>query len=335
MSSIRPTIKDVALASGVTAGTVSRALRGDPRVIETTRRRIMEAAERLEYRPNLQARALQTGHTGALGLTCPSGPWILMHPYFAPMHAGVTSAASKDGVRVLLYMPAGEGKLELDRSNLQARELLDGRVDGGIIYQAQTLSPGVLEGLQKMGVAVVLMNTDEEIPGFFQVQSNTEQRLRESLRWAHELGARRIGVLGLSAGTPFNDVAWRGLESARLPVSVNYRAVEADDVYQEQAVRAAVDSLMEGKPEALIFNSEIHLGQHLARAGQAPGGPMLFGHGGIHTDSSLSYPGVHYVETDLWAAGVQAYLMFKDALQRKPPRSERLLWSRRPETPKG
>lgn len=331
MSSIRPTIKDVALASGVTAGTVSRALRGDPRVIESTRQRIIEAAERLEYRPNLQARALQTGHTGALGLACPSGPWILMHPYFAPMHAGITSAASKDGVRVLLYMPAGEGKLERGRSDLQARELLDGRVDGGIIYQAQTLSTEVLEGLQKMGVAVVLMNTDEEVPGFFQLLSNTEQRLRESLRWAHELGARRIGVLGLSAGTPFNDVAWRGLESARLPVSVNYKPVDSDEGYQSQAVDAALEALLAEKPEALIFNSEFHLSHYLARTKGETGGPMLFGHGGIRSDSNLSYPGVHYVETDLWASGVQAYLMFKDALQRRPPRSERLLWSRRPE----
>lgn len=331
MSSIRPTIKDVALAAGVTAGTVSRALRGDPRVIETTRQRILEAADRLEYRPNLQARALQTGHTGAVGLSCPSGPWIMVHPYFAPMHAGFTSAAAKDEVRVTLYMPSGEGKLELETSNLQARELLDGRVDGGLIYQAQILSTETLEGLQKMGISVVLMNNDEEIPGFFQMLSNTEQRLRESLRWAHDLGARRIGVLGLSDGTAFNGVAWRGLESARLPVSVNYQPIRSETGDPTRALDEALDALMAENPEAVIFNSEFHVGRFLQRqeAGALARGPALFSHGGLQSEFHLSFPGVHYVETDLWGAGVQAYQMFKDALQRMPPRSERLVWTRR------
>jgi DNA-binding LacI/PurR family transcriptional regulator len=329
---MRSTIKDVAIAAGVTAGTVSRALRGDPRVIESTRKRILEAAQRLEYRPNLQARALQTGRTGAVGLACASGPWILVHPYFAPMHAGFTSTASKDGVRVLLYMPPGEGKLELDAHNIQARELLDGRVDGGLIYQAQTLSRETLNGLQEMGVAVVLMNTDEEIPGFYQVVANTEQRIRESMRWAHELGARRVGVLGLSAGTPFNEVARRGVESARLPVSITYQEVASDDPYQVQAMDSAMDAMIAEKPDAVIFNTDFHVGHFLQRQleGSLPKGLELFAYGGTDNSAFLSFPGVHYLETDLWAAGRHAYMMFKDAHDRKPPRSERLFWSRRP-----
>ena len=64
----RPTIRDVAAASGVSVGTVSQALNGKGRMDEKTRVRIREAASRLGYVPNPRARALRTGATNTIGL---------------------------------------------------------------------------------------------------------------------------------------------------------------------------------------------------------------------------------------------------------------------------
>ena len=58
------TIHDLARLSGYNASTISRALRGDKRVKESTRRRIIELAERHGYTPNLPARQLARGKTG-------------------------------------------------------------------------------------------------------------------------------------------------------------------------------------------------------------------------------------------------------------------------------
>jgi LacI family transcriptional regulator len=333
MSQIRSTIKDVAAAAGVTAGTVSRALRGDPRVIESTRRRILDAADKLGYRPNLQARALQTGRTGAIGLSCPSGPWILAHPYFAPLHAGLTAAAAEDGVRVILYTPPSNGHLERDASATRVREMLDGRVDGSIIYQAQELAPEVITQLQEMGLAVVLMNTDEEIPSFSQILSGSEQRARETLRWAHELGARTVGVLGLNAGSDYNRVVRLGMESARLAVRVNHVEVPHEDPHDIPALNKALDQLLAEDPGAIVFSTDFQLALYLRRreAGTVPKGIPLFGFCGDHATAPVTYPGVHYLETDLLDAGRKAYLLFKDALAKKPPKSDRLFWSRRPD----
>ncbi len=333
MPLVRSTIKDVAAAAGVTAGTVSRALRGDPRVIESTRRRIVEAAERLGYRPNLQARGLQTGRTGAIGLACPSGPWILLHPYFAPMHAGFTAAAAADGLRIILYVPAANGRLERDASNTSARELLDGRVDGTVIYQAHELNHEVIQQLQDMGLTVVLMNVDEEIPGFFQILSGVEQRARETMRWAAEMGAKKVGVLGLAAGTQYNSVHQRGIESARVPIGVAYDAVNHGDPQNQPELDKAIDRLLEQDVDTMVFSSDYHVAHFMQRAkrGRAPEGLKLFAFGGTHSSAHLVFPGVHYMETDLLAAGKHAYALFKDALDKKPPRSDRLFWSRRPE----
>ena len=56
----RVNLRDIAEASGVSIQTVSRAVRGLDVVAEPTRSRVMEAVERLGYRPNLAARALVT-----------------------------------------------------------------------------------------------------------------------------------------------------------------------------------------------------------------------------------------------------------------------------------
>ncbi|WP_291856625.1 LacI family DNA-binding transcriptional regulator [Marinilabilia sp.] len=51
-------IKDIAIQAGVSAGTVDRVLHNRGRVSESARTRIKEAMERLDYEPNIMARAL-------------------------------------------------------------------------------------------------------------------------------------------------------------------------------------------------------------------------------------------------------------------------------------
>jgi len=57
----RTTIKDIAQMTGVSAFTVSKALRGKDKVAEKTRERIMQAADELNYVPNKAARRLVRG----------------------------------------------------------------------------------------------------------------------------------------------------------------------------------------------------------------------------------------------------------------------------------
>lgn len=69
---MRITIKHIAEELGVSAMTVSRALRNDKGVSEATRQCILQAAERLNYRPNLLARGLVSQRTYLLGVLIPN-----------------------------------------------------------------------------------------------------------------------------------------------------------------------------------------------------------------------------------------------------------------------
>jgi len=72
------TIQDVARLAGVGVGTASRALSGNGYVARDTRARILEAAEKLKFRPSSAARALSKGQTDAIGIVTPrshGGQW--------------------------------------------------------------------------------------------------------------------------------------------------------------------------------------------------------------------------------------------------------------------
>ena len=64
----RITLRDVAGACGSTVNTVSRALRGDPRLPESTRAKIREAAVRMGYIRNSLASTLRSGRSGNIAV---------------------------------------------------------------------------------------------------------------------------------------------------------------------------------------------------------------------------------------------------------------------------
>jgi len=65
----RPTRDDVARVANISGATVSRVLSGrtDVSISPEARARVMEAAQKLGYRPNPAARALMKGRTGLIG----------------------------------------------------------------------------------------------------------------------------------------------------------------------------------------------------------------------------------------------------------------------------
>ena len=80
-SSTGPTIFEVADAAGVSITTVSHVFSGKRRVGADSRRRVIDVAARLAYRPRRNARSLATGRTMTLAIQFPmSGPEMVLNP---------------------------------------------------------------------------------------------------------------------------------------------------------------------------------------------------------------------------------------------------------------
>src|SRR5690242_16632059 len=75
---IMASIGDVAKRAGVSLGTASRAINGNPAVSPQLRERVLAAAAELDYRPNALARALRSSRTHSLGLIVPD----VTNPFF-------------------------------------------------------------------------------------------------------------------------------------------------------------------------------------------------------------------------------------------------------------
>ena len=93
-----PSIKDVAQTAGVSTATVSRVLADSSRVKEETRKRVLDAVEQLNYRPNLVARSLRAQKSTRIGLVVSD----IRNPFFTAISRAVEDSAYAQGYSVLM-----------------------------------------------------------------------------------------------------------------------------------------------------------------------------------------------------------------------------------------
>jgi LacI family transcriptional regulator len=105
--------KDIAEALGLSIGTVDRALHDRPGINALTRRRVLEMAESLGYKPNLAARFLKSHKQLALAVNLPRG----VASFFDAVREGVRDAAAPFEMTVRVdfrsYPRLGDGDVKL------------------------------------------------------------------------------------------------------------------------------------------------------------------------------------------------------------------------------
>ena len=85
-----PGIKEIAVALGVSIGTVDRALHNRSGVNEKTRSRVLAKAKELAYRPNLAARNLKLNRRLRIGVFLPRQ----IASYFDLLRKGIQASAA-------------------------------------------------------------------------------------------------------------------------------------------------------------------------------------------------------------------------------------------------
>jgi DNA-binding LacI/PurR family transcriptional regulator len=226
-------MEDVAHEAGVSRALVSLVMRERPNVSEERRRRVLDAAAKLGYRPNAMARSLASRRTKTVGVILDD----LRNPFFAEIAGGVEELASELGYQLLLA--AGGRQARRERAALEA--LLEHRVSGmimvsprmpaSVIAAAAAEAPLVIVGRTVRGVDAdsVLIN---EAHG-------TELVLDHLVGLGHERIAHVDG--GTGAGGPQRRSAYlRGMRGRRLG---RHSLVIAGDFTEEAGVNAAGELL--------------------------------------------------------------------------------------------
>jgi LacI family transcriptional regulator len=178
----RVTLSDVATLAGVSVGTASKALSGNGRMRPETRERVVEAAERLDFQPNEQARALLAGRTWTVGLITTDG----IGRFSTPVLLGAEDALGAGKISVLLCDTRGDAIRE--RHYVQA--LLARRVDGIIVTGRRTDPRDPLPGLQ--GTPTVYALAPSTGRADISVASDDEGGARLAVEHLINSGRRRI-----------------------------------------------------------------------------------------------------------------------------------------------
>jgi DNA-binding LacI/PurR family transcriptional regulator len=210
---MRATVRDVAALAGVSPKTVSNVINGGVPVRPETKARVDAALAELDYVPNLSARGLRNGRSGAIALALPD----LSTAYSAELARWFVELAHEEGWAVQIEQTGSNPARERELISRARAHLVD-----GLVLNPTSLLGSALSSTEGLPPTVVIGEVEPE---------HVDQVHIDSLAAAEELtayllrrGHRRIALVGTSDevfNTATSSLRHRGhrraLDAAGLP----------------------------------------------------------------------------------------------------------------------
>lgn len=232
------TIKDIAEVAGVSHTTVSRALRGNPRISSEMIQRIQQIASDLGYVANTAARGLKTNRSRVLGVIARR----IDDPFFSEVLQGIEDVLQEAGYS--LFLAASHRDPDREKAIMQA--MGERRVDGIIISSTQ-IQPDHIRQIDQFDVPLVLINNQAfNQPDVHSVYHDDNFGSQEVTRHLLALGHRRIAYLGNENGGKTNTERLQGYQEVLAEA-----AVVADPSWQVMGINGQPDGGADGMARIL------------------------------------------------------------------------------------
>jgi LacI family transcriptional regulator len=304
------TIKDVALAAGVSVATVSRVYNNSELVRDQTALRVREAARRLGYVPHSGARSLSTSRTHTIGVLLPD----LYGEFFSEVIRGMDQTAQRQGFHLLI------SSSHASRAGVEtALRSMRGRVDGLIVMWPEMDAETAVRNLPA-GFPMVLMSAPVGPDAFDVITIANFDGARAMVRHLLDLGHRRIAILKGAEGNFDAAERLRGYRAVLAEAEV--APLEASGDFSERSGFRAATELLAGTPiPTAIFaaNDAMAIGamSALREAGlRVPEDVAVAGFDDIPLARFLAPP-LSSVHVDISALGERATLRLLDAIREK------------------
>ncbi|MCZ6675126.1 MAG: LacI family DNA-binding transcriptional regulator [Verrucomicrobia bacterium] len=206
--------KDLAEHLGLSRWTVSRVLNGHPEVKEETRKRVLDAAEKLGFSPNTMARGLRGVSTGLVGVCFQE----LESPTLAKKTSFLQRQLRTMGFRGIIELTDGDPKLE----ESVLRHFLSLKSDG-IILVGSTLradSP-TIEYLINTDMPTVLVDPIHELP-FPSIHLDRAGIMEHIIDHLWEGGHRQFSLLGIESDPVLGPLRVEGMQRGIKKHNGNY-----------------------------------------------------------------------------------------------------------------
>jgi len=230
------TQNQIAKLSRVSQATVSRVLRGDPRVNEDLRQRVLAVIEKHGYVPDARAQSLRSQRTGILGLVVHRSPRRLASdPFFSALIASIIEFAGKAGY----HLCVDAARAVQSRRAIYEELLRTRRVDGLILVESQTQDERMPRLLHE-GFPFVLIGRYEPIDAVYSVDNDNIGAGKMATRHLLHKGHRRIAYLSGPRGVFVCEDRHTGYRSALKEAGLEYSSelVAWGDFSEEHGYRA-------------------------------------------------------------------------------------------------
>ncbi|MEN8192568.1 MAG: LacI family DNA-binding transcriptional regulator [Bacteroidota bacterium] len=183
-----PTLKDVANRAGVHPSTVSRVLRKQEnlKILESTRKRIFEAVEELNYHPDFTARALRMKKSFTIGLIVPD----IGNPFFSRIARTIEQLGFEKGYTVIVC----NTDEDQEKENLYVTHLLSRGVDGMIMVPTQDSDEQVRKIMHKNIPLVLIDRIFDDVETNAVISNNVESAFT-AVKHLADLGHKKVAFL--------------------------------------------------------------------------------------------------------------------------------------------
>ncbi len=260
----QPTMREVAKLANVSQSTVSRVLNHTPSPIpvgEETRRRVLEAVERLGYHPNAYARSLRGQKTRMIAMMIAD----ITNSFYHPMVRAVQDIAREHSYDVMI---ANSDHLR-ENEELFCQAILRRPVDGIIAVPWHVTGDELAELTRRTGAAIACLGQHIAHPGIDVVYARDDEATREAVRWLIEgKGHRKIAYIGVDAAFAAGVRRFQGyrraMTDAGLDMPPEYLPCGDWSMDSGAAAMAALLSLPVPPSVVLACNDNMALGAILA-----------------------------------------------------------------------
>ncbi len=248
------TIYDVAREAGVSMATVSRVVNENQNVKETTKKKVLEVIERLDYRPNAVARGLASKRTTTVGVIIPD----VTNLYFSSLARGIDDIAAMYKYNIILANSDQSTHQEVKVLN----NLLSKQVDG-IIYMGTTITDELYKEMLRSKTPVVLAGTMDQLHEIPSVNIDYKTATEEATDLIVSNGHKQVAfITGTLKNTSFNDLRLKGYRESLEKVDITFNEKNVYEIpLTYQAGEHVVDKLLaKGYTAAVVVDDEVAVG---------------------------------------------------------------------------
>ncbi|WP_248928844.1 LacI family DNA-binding transcriptional regulator [Paenibacillus hamazuiensis] len=252
------TIKDIARLVGVSYSTVAKALNDSPLVKPATKKKIVQAAEQLGYKPNFAARMLVTGRTGIIGAVWPT----VERTFLSALLTEIQRELLNHRYTMLLSIHAGQEAIRLFEQL---------RLDGVLEFEGAALGETPLSTPSSMPL-LTIGKTDR--PSVSYIDINRRLSIRLAVERLAERGYRKIAYVGKEDPAAQNSEKmtgyFEGLSMCGLPADPSWVLRTSGNDWEQGYIAAKRLLELADKPQAIV-SSGYDLTTGIVRALQASG----------------------------------------------------------------